>query len=451
MEPVRRRWFYRYLPFGLCALLGLSYFAYIHIFGVNVVYQDEWDFVPYFRDFAEGRMHWSRMFWSIHTDNLMFFPRLLMIGIYSISNYNSKWCMYAGALMQSLSFVLIWLMGRENLPRNRWRAWHAAALAAMIFSWRQQENILWSFQLAWFMVAFFFLLGLYLIDRSLRGDGRLSCAALYAGAVFSGIVASFSSIQGLIVWPAGLAYLALKRRVPWPEAVIWLSAGLACCAAYWRALPMNDPAGAGRGAVGLIASSALKPWYALKFFLAALASMFASHWMDAYHVGIFFAPMLGLFAARLSLSRRREIYALPAALILFALVFDAMLLWGRGHLGLGEATVSRHTAYAPLLMAGLYLFFQYDDSPEPLSPRLLAWARRLMPVLVVAAFVVSDAKGGISGCDWRVKQKRDVRELEHIEVYSPAQLVEALNYKRLDDLKDRLAFLKVRRLNAFHD
>ena len=67
----------------------------------------------------------------------------------------------------------------------------------LMFSLRQHDNFLWDWQIVFFITTFAFLLTVVLLDASNTLDRYFSCS------LPSGIVASFSSANGLLVWPIG--------------------------------------------------------------------------------------------------------------------------------------------------------------------------------------------------------------------------------------------------------
>jgi hypothetical protein len=81
--------------------------------------------------------------------------------------------------------------------------WYLLPVASMVFSLTQWENMLWGWQIAIYSMVCGSVWSFYLLSRP--GMGNLGMAILCA------IVASFSFANGLMIWPAGLAYLILAQ------------------------------------------------------------------------------------------------------------------------------------------------------------------------------------------------------------------------------------------------
>ena len=53
------------------------------------------------------------------------------------------------------------------------------------------------------------------------------------GALVAAVIGSFSSVQGLLIWPAGLVLLYLRRRRR-PFVFVWIGAAVASVIVYFR-------------------------------------------------------------------------------------------------------------------------------------------------------------------------------------------------------------------------
>ncbi len=89
----------------------------------------------------------------------------------------------------------------------------------LLFSFVQFQNTLWGFQMAWYLVTLCLVASLYFLDRTVLT--RLA----FVAALLLAVVASYSSLQGLIVWPAGLLLLYLRGRST-RHLLAWCAMGL---------------------------------------------------------------------------------------------------------------------------------------------------------------------------------------------------------------------------------
>ena len=86
-------------------------------------------------------------------------------------------------------------------------------------------NTLWGFQMAWYMVLLGLAVAMFLLDRA-----SLTWLVL-AGAMAAAVVGSFSSLQGLLIWPTGLVLLYLRRR-SWRIMAVWIVSAIVTGAIY---------------------------------------------------------------------------------------------------------------------------------------------------------------------------------------------------------------------------
>ena len=87
--------------------------------------------------------------------------------------------------------------------------------------------------MAWFLVMLCVVASLFLLDRPILTWPWLAAAVLVA------VVASYSSLQGLVVWPAGLLLLYQRRR-RLQQVLTWSACALIVAAIYFRNLHSSE-------------------------------------------------------------------------------------------------------------------------------------------------------------------------------------------------------------------
>src|SRR5829696_8497279 len=146
-------------------------YLYVRAFGVNVVFADAWDMVLVFRKFSSGRLTFAD-FYAQHNEHRMFFPRVAELLLGLLTRYNNVAEMYVvvSSFLITAAVLLVAFRREIGLPLI------FVPVALLIFSFRQYENMLFGFQINFAFTA----------------------------ALGSATIASFSTAQGLLVWPAGL-------------------------------------------------------------------------------------------------------------------------------------------------------------------------------------------------------------------------------------------------------
>ena len=321
-----------------------AYLAVLAHYQVNAITVDQWADVPII---ARSYMHfpdWSSL-WAVHTDNRIFFPNLIVIGLAHTVSFNIEVEEYLSALMLLGAVALfIWAHKRRS-PATPLLFY--CPVAFVMLSFAQWQNTLWGFQMAWYLVLFSLALSVALLDWP-----RLAWP-VFVASVLVAVVASFSSIQGLLVWPVGLVLLYHRRRPTW-AFVSWIVAALATSVFYFRNYhaPHSPPG-----------YPLHHPILVVKFFLFALGDVVGVQ-MERGAPGnpavMAFGAVIFVVAVFVVLKwgiRRDERGGVPIgiAMIVFGVLFDVFITEGRLVFGLWGASQSRYTTYDVMVLAGIYL------------------------------------------------------------------------------------------------
>lgn len=340
----------KYFLYFFIALPIVFYFYYIYLFGVNVPHWDDWGTVGLFRHMYLGNLSFNQL-WGQENENRLLFPHLVSLLILYVTHYNLKVVMYISAVFLTLSCYLLFLFYKKYVPANLW--WFIP-VPYIIFGLIDTESILWGVQLGWFMVLFFFLLSIYLLCSSDKNR------YYFILSLSAGLIASYSSIQGLIVWPVGFLYLLILQRVGERDLllsmkylIIWLGIGFAATILYFKDFNFNSNGNPGGYKSTLYIFH--HPIIGLRYFLTSLGSI-----MPKYH--IFFGIIILLYAvAALYILLHKKQYKtrdiIFVSFIIFGLIFDLFITIGRSSFGVFQAHSSRYTIYNLLLFIGIYLFF----------------------------------------------------------------------------------------------
>ncbi len=203
--------------------------------------------------------------------------------------------------------------------------------------------------MAWYLVLVSMAAAFYLVDRI-----SLTWLA-FLGALIAAVIGSFSSLQGLLIWPAGLVLLYHRRRSS-RFVVVWIGAALATVAVYF----IGFDTASGSPYHRYIFQN---PRAAVKFYVFAVGDIVGvpQHLRGPGNNAVLLvgAVILVLAAATLVLFgiRRDERSGSPigVALICVGLLFVLMITDGRIIFGYSAASQSRYTTYDLLIPIGIFL------------------------------------------------------------------------------------------------
>ena len=219
--------FVGYLLILLPAALG---FLYVRAFGVSVVQRDAWSMVPLFDKWSAGTLQISDLFVQ-HFEHRSAFPEVAMLLLGIATKYDNVAEMYVIQACLLVTLIVLLLAFRANI-KSSWGLFLFVPISLLIFSFRQEANMLFGYQINFAFVVTFGVLTLFLLyvvgHRSFKKSA-------FVAALVSATVASYSIVGGLLVWPAGLLQLFIvplekpKKRF---FAVLWGLVGLSVWVAY---------------------------------------------------------------------------------------------------------------------------------------------------------------------------------------------------------------------------
>src|SRR5215203_2722547 len=432
-----------------CVVAGVSWllvlipaalpYLYVRAFGVNVVFADAWDMVLVFHKFFSGRLTFADLY-AQHNEHRMFFPKgaELLLGL--LTRYNNVAEMYVvvSCFLITAAVLLVAFRREIGLPLIFF-----VPVALLIFSFRQYENMLFGFQINFAFTQTFGVIALYLLSSSGRGNFG---AYAFAAALGSATIASFSTAQGLLVWPAGLLLGLLLGSVARQEKKVlvglWGIVGVAEWVAYF--VDYHTPRGHPPllDALGHIGT-------APGDFLTLLGSALFWRPEHAYEGGLVIGCLaLAMFLATYGRGVLRQ-HSFWISLLFYSLFILATITLGRsGMFGVLQAAISRYTTFSVLAVASLYAL---------LAKMVFATtASVLRIVLLLALFGIILLSAGVSYRDGievgrvqEVSRERAAHVLETYRSQPDARLV-AL-YPRPKTVRRRAPLLERLGYNVFSE
>lgn len=181
-------------------------------YGINVFYMDEWNYAYNMNRFWT----WDYL-WAPHNEHRMIFPKVVtgIVGI--LTSWNSKAFMYVSQICLILYYIIVTriLLCGKTLRELDWiNAIEVFSLGICIYNLAQWENLLWGFQIAWFMIASLSVVSYYLLDKYLEKKK----VVFFVLSMIIAVIVSFCSMHGLMIWSGYLFFIFIcyikKKTIP---------------------------------------------------------------------------------------------------------------------------------------------------------------------------------------------------------------------------------------------
>jgi hypothetical protein len=179
---------------------------------------DHWAEILWLKNYYAGQWHVSDL-WRQHNEHRILFPRLFLL---------TDWFLFRGTNIFPLCSMLFLQAGHAWIFIREVRAWKklsaavrltaASIVVALFFSGANLDNFTWPFQISFILVFYAGTVSLYALIRYAEKCGKQKAAAVgwLAVSAGSGIVATHSLSNGILIWPVLLVtgiVLRLHRRV----------------------------------------------------------------------------------------------------------------------------------------------------------------------------------------------------------------------------------------------
>ncbi|MGH3147439.1 MAG: hypothetical protein ACRDTR_16710, partial [Rubrobacter sp.] len=341
----------RWLPYLLILLPAALSLAFVGAFGVNVVVRDQWEMVRLFAELASGTLSFGDL-WATHNEHQFFFPRIAMLVLGTLSDWNNLAEMYLIQVCLLVTLAILFLAFRRDVGSNR--PFLFVPVAFLILSFRQWSNMLWGYQLTFALTLLSSVLSLFFLRTATlawqagrRGSGGAAFVAALSGAT----VAAGSSIQGLLVWPAGLLPLLAARLTASEKAVftgIWTSAGVGVWSAYFLGYEAH------LGSDSSLPNPLADPALGVGFFLSLLGNSLTSRPGGALACGLLLVVLAAAVAILARRARTVADYSFWLSLVALSFLILLAITAGRGG-GTEGALASRYTTFSLIAVASLYV------------------------------------------------------------------------------------------------
>jgi hypothetical protein len=334
---------FRLLSWLLILLPATVGFLYVRAFGVSVVYTDAWSMVPLFNKWANGKLTILDLYVQ-HNEHRMFFPQAVELLMGVATKYNNVAEMY---LIEVCFLVTLGVLLFAFRSGTRPALFLFVPISLLVFSLRQYENMLLGYQINFAFTQMFGVLTLFLLHVLVRSKHR---AITLGAALGSATIASFSTVQGLLVWPAGLLQLLigpvgkLTRNI---LIVVWSLVGLVEWVAYFAGFERSPEKPS-------VLFALEHPLAGVSFFLTLLGSSLSWEQISAFLVGLLVACLALASILLLSRGRKLDEYSFWISLLSYSLLILASITAGRSAMGAYQAMAPKYATFSILVVVSVY-------------------------------------------------------------------------------------------------
>lgn len=339
----------RHLLDGAAIVIALvavvAAFWFVHRFALNMVYFDQWTDINLIMHARTGTFSLGTL-WAQHNENRILFPNLIVLFLASTTHFDVVFEDYASALCSCMATFLLVAAHKRRSPSIPWILYCPVIIVLLAFI--PFDDTLFGEQIGWFLAIAGLASSLFFLDR--LEPTRLTLVL----ATMSGVIGSYSSVEGLFIWPAGLVLLYLRRRSR-STYLTWIIAGLVTGIVYF--IDFNFAAAGGNKSYVLD-----HPLTAIRFFVSSMGNVVGMSYPNnsptTGNTGVLVLGILVLGIALVALVRslgrdRSDGSPIGVALICFGLLFIAFITLGRTQLGLAAA--ERYSIFVLLIWIGDYL------------------------------------------------------------------------------------------------
>jgi hypothetical protein len=138
------------------------YFIYVFHYSSNVPYLDDWNMIPLVNSAIHGHLAIGAL-WSQYAGAArIVVGKLIFVAFSLMDHLDEKSIILCSAVIFIASYVLLLICFRSYLGR-RLRFLPVLVIGMVWFSLIDVQNSLWSFQISWYLVVFFFVVAMYLL------------------------------------------------------------------------------------------------------------------------------------------------------------------------------------------------------------------------------------------------------------------------------------------------
>ena len=363
----------------------ISIFYFVNTYGVTLPYMDQWALVSLLEKAHNSDLSLSD-FWQQHNEHRIIFPKLIMMGLATLTKWNIMYELYTSILLACLLFLFIYSLKCKTFLDKR-NPWTPVIFSFLIFSTVQWENWTWGWQFQIFLSVLSTVIAVWSVTM---WPGKLKGIFL---AVAAAVISSFSFTNGLLTWIIVGLLLLLRRDRNFSHIVMWTGFFVATVILYYY--DYTKP-----GLHPSLFVFITHPYDYIRYILAYIGAPFVFAGKDqSIFIGLILLIALCSSTVSVYRSGRDNFERILPWLILALYVFFSAASTGLGRLGFGinQALASRYTTISTILIISTIIIIFSQINIHLKSNKKLPVASLiflcLFSVLLTGSYILASDKG----------------------------------------------------------
>lgn len=417
------------LTFAAASVAPVLYLVFINRYATNSFFGDDWRIVPMVHAALHGHLSLSQL-WDQYNESRLFIGKMIYVLFGFVDRLDLRSVMYFSAAALIASYAGLLTLLRQYLGK-RLTPIPVLLIGVIWFSLADVSNVLWAFQVSWYLTVFFFVM--MLVALLMPNNHR---TLWFAVAVLLACAASWTTVQGFLCWPVGAICLLWSQ----PSAgrvrpiAIWLGATVVTLALY---LPGYSFSKGNTCPIRADCSTTVllhHPLTTFGFFIALIGNVIpggVGTGGTVYGVGrsevVGVALLVAAVFVLLHSWRHRastEHWPLPFLLIVFSLLFDVTISIGRSATGPSGAVENNRFVMANLILLVGIVIYAWAHLPWRRPPvtngrwrvYLTYPALFALAILLVVQATTATSFGLMSGRATRSERNQEAETLVYAQV-----------------------------------
>lgn len=199
-------------------------FFFVYKYGITVPFVDQWELVPLLEKLHNNTLTLADL-WSLHNGHRLLFPKILMLLLAYLSNWNIFLELCTNIILAIFTFLFLLSILRSTLQTTP--SWLKIFISLIIFSMGQYENWSCGWQIQIFLSVLSSVIAIWAANK---WQGKTIGLII---AISAAVLSSYSFNVGLITWPAVLVVLLIQKKWRLNHIIILVLACIATVLLYY--------------------------------------------------------------------------------------------------------------------------------------------------------------------------------------------------------------------------